>query len=130
VSRGGWRVANYRSQKKQLEGQLSIAKEQRQFQLYLELCKQFDCSLVSARKILATKLLNTVPHHVINETVIGFFEDMGMLIRREYLDREMIWDTFSYYARMWRNACRDYIVKVRADHADNTLFTDFDKLVE
>jgi hypothetical protein len=116
--------------KEQLEGQLSIAKEQRQFQLFIELRKQFDDSLIPARKLLATQLLNAVPHDVINETVIDFFEDMGMLIRREFLDGEMVWDTFSYYARMWRNACRDYIAKVRTDHADDTLFTDFDNLAE
>jgi hypothetical protein len=113
-----------------VKGQLSIAKEQRKIQLYLELRKQFHGSLIPARKLLARQLLDAASYEEINETVMDFFEDMGMLIRREYLDREMIWDTFSYYARMWRSACRDYVVKVRTDHADNTLFTDFDNLVE
>src|SRR5215831_8887190 len=63
-----------------------------------------------------------------NEPVLNFFEDMDMLLRRGFLDRDMIWDTFSYYARMWWTACRDYIVTERAN--DNSLFSDFDWLVE
>ena len=61
---------------------------------------------------------------------MDFFEDMGMLFRRNYLDREMIWDTFSYYARMWWSACKDYITKERANLNDNTFFTGFEYLVE
>lgn len=53
-----------------------------------------------------------------------------MLLRRGYLDREMIWDTFSYYARFWWSACRDYVTQERANLTDETLFTDFDHLAE
>jgi hypothetical protein len=62
--------------------------------------------------------------------VMNFFEDLGMLLRRNYLDREMIWDTFSYYARMWWSACREYIAAERTALNDDTLFTDFDYLAE
>ncbi|HEX4158065.1 MAG TPA: hypothetical protein VHY79_06290 [Rhizomicrobium sp.] len=113
-----------------VKGQLTIAKEQRKIQLFLELRKEFDGSLISDRKLLARQLLDSVAHEEINEPVMNFFEDMGMLLRRDFLDREMIWDTFSYYARMWWSACKDYIAKERANLGDNTLFRDFDWLVE
>ena len=41
----------------------------------------------------------------INERAPDFFEDLGMLVHRDYIDREMVWDTFSYYAIRWWGAC-------------------------
>jgi AAA+ superfamily predicted ATPase len=62
---------------------------------------------------------------------MNFFEDMGMLIRRgDYLDRDMVWATFSFYASNWWRACKNYIVKERERLHDNTLFTDFEYLIE
>jgi hypothetical protein len=61
-----------------VHGQLSTAKEQRKLQLYLELRKDFDGVLVSARKALADQLLKGAPHDDIKETIMNFFEDMGM----------------------------------------------------
>ena len=111
--------------------QLSIAKEQAQIQLYLELRKEFDGYLIEQRKILARQFLERASFEEINEPVLNFFEDMGMLLRRNLLNHDMIWDTFSYYARMWRSASRDYIATMRTDlGGDETLFTDFDYLAE
>ena len=113
-----------------VKGQLSIAKEQRKIQLFLELRKEFDGSLISDRKLLAQQLLDNKPHEEINEPVPNFFEDMGMLLRRDYLDREMIWDTFSYYVTRWWSSLKAYIAKERTDKGDDTLFKDLEYLVE
>jgi hypothetical protein len=54
-----------------------------------------------------------------------------MLERREYIDHDMVWDTFSYYAKGWWAACKDYIATERASKGgDTTLFSDFAELVE
>jgi hypothetical protein len=92
--------------------------------------KEFDEPLISERKLLARQLLDGATHETINEPVMNFFEDMGMLLRRGFLDRDMLWDTFSYYARMWWTACRDYIATERSNLHDATLFADFDWLAE
>jgi hypothetical protein len=115
-----------------VRGQLSTAKEQRKLELYLELRKEFDgAQMLSARELLAGQLLDNKPYEEINEAVLNFFEDMGMLLRQNYLDREMIWDTFGYFARMWWSACNDYIAKERAHFGHNTaFFKDFEYLVE
>jgi hypothetical protein len=112
--------------------QLSTAKEQLKVQLYLEVRKEIDGGrLTSSRKRLAQQLLQDPSRHDVQEDVMNFFEDMGMLFRRDYLDREMIWDTFGYYARMWWSACRNYIADERARHSrDETFFSDFEFLVE
>jgi hypothetical protein len=128
VAVGTWAVAGFTWWL--VNRQLSIAKEQAKIQLYLQLRKEFDGELVSARKLLAQQIMQGAPHDKINETVMNFFEDLGMLLRRNYLDREMIWDTFSYYARMWWSACREYIAAERTALNDDTLFTDFDYLAE
>lgn len=112
-----------------VEGQLSTAKAQLQIQLYLEFRREFDGSLLSERKLLSNQLLHAKPHEEINEPVMNFFEDMGMLLRRDYLDRTMIYGTFSYYATRWWGACKDYIAKERADKGDDTLFGDFENLI-
>jgi len=68
-------------------------------------------------------------HDEIRERVMDFFEDMGMLYRRNYLDREMIRDTFSYYGSGWWNACADYIMEERKRNGgDETIYSDFEKL--
>jgi hypothetical protein len=114
-----------------VRGQLSVAKEQRKVQLYLELRKNFDGPLISARKSLARQLSDNAPHGEIKETVMDFFEDMGMLIRRQdFLDRDMVWSTFSFYATHWWSACKDYISEERQRLNDNTLFSDFEYLIE
>lgn len=63
--------------------------------------KQFDGSLLSERRLLAQQLKVSAHHDDINERVLDFFEDLGMLIRRDYIDREMVWDAFSYYVKGW-----------------------------
>jgi hypothetical protein len=117
--------------RRQIQGQLSVAREQLRMQFFLELRKQFDGPLVSERKLLAQKLKSDAPHDEINEPVLDFLEDLGMLVRRDYVDREMVWDTFSYYVKGWWGACKDYITQERLDKGgDTTLFTDFGTLVE
>jgi hypothetical protein len=128
VAVGTWAVAGFTWWL--VNRHVSIAKEQAKIQLYLQLRKEFDSEYLDAAKSLARQLLDDAPHEDINETVMNFFEDMGMLLRRDYLDREMIWDTFGYYARMWWSSCRAYIVEERTRLNDNTLFTDFEYLVE
>jgi hypothetical protein len=113
--------------------QLSTAGEERKIQLYLELRKEFDSqALVDARVLFAEYLLDGKPHHeIINQRILTFFEDLGMLVRRNYLDREMVWDTFGHFAKMWWSACREYMARERSNFGgDRHFFGDFEFLVE
>lgn len=123
----------------QIWWQLKIAKEQLRVNFYLKLRDQFDSlEFRKARQFLAQQLLakdfqqgsmRTPSHEEISETVMNFFEDMGMLYRRNYLDHEMIIQTFSYHGLGWWNACKAYILEERRRHkGDQTLFCDFEKL--
>jgi hypothetical protein len=54
-----------------------------------------------------------------------------MLLRRDYLDREMVWETFGYLAQMWHSACRDFVIKEKANGGgDPHIFSGFEYLVE
>jgi TPR repeat protein len=117
--------------KEQSKEQTSIAKEQVNVQLYLEIRKDFDGDrLVDARERLAKQLLRNTRHDKLQEDVMNFFEDMGMLLRRGYLDRDMVWETFSYYAKMWWSACKAYVIDERERARDKTFFTNFGEIAE
>jgi hypothetical protein len=108
---------------------VGMVKKQLRVELYLKLVERFDGgSTVSARKKLALQLLNNTQHEEIQEEVMNLFEDMGMLLRRRYLDCEMVRDTFGYYGRRWWTACKDYVAEERSRRGDPTLFTDFEEL--
>jgi hypothetical protein len=118
--------------KEQHQIQLSTAAEQRKLQLYLELRKEFDSPpLRNARSLFARQLLDCRPHNEMQQEILTFFEDMGMLVRRNYLDREMVWDTFGYLAKMWWSACKEYIATEKSYLDDNPFaFADFTYLVD
>ncbi len=113
-------------------GQLSKAEKQLKSQLYLQIRQDFDGDrMVSARKKLAQQLLDQVPHDGVQEKVMDFFEDMGMLLRRRHLDRGMVLDTFSYYVTMWWSSSKKYVFEERArQRGDDTLFADFQAIAQ
>ena len=82
----------------------------------------------NARKELADLFLSNAQHKEIPETVIEFFEDMGMFLGRGYLDEELIWGTFGFYAVRWWASCRSYVLEERKQQNDSTLFEDFEIL--
>lgn len=54
---------------------------------------------------------------------------MGLFLRRGYLDEELAWSTFGFYAVRWWVACKDYVLEERKRESDQTLFTDFENMV-
>jgi hypothetical protein len=53
------------------------------------------------RSELALHLLKKDPDKDIDESVMGFFEDLGALQRRGRLDEELTYDAFSYHVKGW-----------------------------
>jgi Domain of unknown function (DUF4760) len=92
---------------------------------------RFDGSrLLKARKELAHRLLTNASRDQIEETVLNFFEDMGLFLRRGYLDEELIWSTFGFFAVRWWSGSKGYILEERRKQNDSTLFTDFEDLTK
>lgn len=97
--------------------------------LQLRFSERFDSpATTSARERLAEQLLQSAEHDEIAESVMNFFEDMGLFLRRKHLDEELLWNTFGFYVIRWWEACRPYILEERERHRDPTLFADFEIL--
>lgn len=112
--------------------QLGVAREQMRVEIQLKQEDRFDSEpMVQARSSLAGLLLRRAPHEEMQEDVMNFFETLGMLLRRRYLDSEMAWADFSFYALRWWSACKDYVREERTRKGnDATLFEDFQYLVD
>jgi len=88
-------------------------------------------TLISERKKLAEQLLEQAQHEEIQESVMNFFESVGLLLRKGYLDKEMVWSGFAFYVIRWWSASKDYIFEERRiQNNDTTIFEDFQYLVD
>lgn len=115
-----------------LQEQLKMSRNDLKVRLQISYEDKFDSqSLISERKKLAEHLLTDTSHSEIQETVLNFFESVGMMLRKEYFDPDMVWLAFSFYAIRWWSVTKDYISEERRlEHDDNTIFEDFEYLVD
>jgi hypothetical protein len=95
-------------------------------QNHLNFTARFDsAAMLRERSDLAAAYLSSrVPE--IQERVLDFFEDLGLFVRRGYLDEERAWDTFGFYAVRWWATCKGYILQEREAQNDQTLFSNFE----
>jgi hypothetical protein len=60
-----------------------------------------------------------------------FFESIGMLLRKNYLDIDMVLNGFCFYAIRWWSLCKDYILEERRIQNNyKTIFEEFERLVD
>jgi hypothetical protein len=98
-------------------------------QNHLTFTARFDSPAMQRdRRSLAEHFLSSRPE--IPERVLDFFEDIGLFLRRGYLDEELAWDTFGFYTVRWWAVCKGYILEERRRQNDSTLFTDFEDLAK
>ncbi len=84
--------------------------------------------MLAQRKALAHGFLSAVPHDQIQEPVMNFFEDLGLFFRRGYLDKDLVWSTFGFYAVRWWAASYGYIAEERRRTNDPTVCSEFEAL--
>ncbi len=82
------------------------------------------------RKLRALK--RDLPDDSLITDVIDYFEDLGFLVRKNWIDREAAWHSFAEYARMyWYAIGREYAESVRERYeGDSTYYTEYQFLVE
>jgi hypothetical protein len=107
--------------------QSRILRDDLKVRLQLQFGERFD-RLMDSRNQLAERLRAGATRDTISEDVMNFFEDLGMYLDHGYVDEELVWNTFSFYAVRWWLACKDYILQERRRHNDQTLFKDFENL--
>jgi hypothetical protein len=99
-------------------------------QNHLIFTARFDSpEMLRGRKGLAEHFLSSRPPEV-QERVLEFFEDLGLFLRRGYLDEELLWNTFGFYAVRWWTICKGYTLEERKRQSDPTLFADFEDLAK
>jgi hypothetical protein len=109
--------------------QLNESRDLAKVQHLLDFVKQFNSEpMVGLRKSVAEQRLqgNTEPDGM--DDILNFFETIGLLVRRDYLDTEDVWDSFSYWMFNVYVDFRQYIEREQQD--DYTYYSDFCDLVK
>ena len=82
--------------------------------------------LKSSRKAAAHALLTNTDLEA-TEDVLDFFETVGLLMRLEALNAEMVHNTFFHWANLYWTAAKDYVMMRRKD-TSASLWADFEVL--
>ncbi|MEM2971350.1 MAG: hypothetical protein QW270_02875 [Candidatus Bathyarchaeia archaeon] len=59
--------------------------------------------------------------------VFDFFEDLGLLLRKKAIPKELIWSAYCYWIQRYWTAFKNYVYWVRNDN-DPTLYCEFEYL--
>jgi len=120
---------------------VNLAKESREasfrqirVQVWLEFCKRFDSpEILKARDKMALLMRITpeAPKQLISDTLMNFFEDLAIVYRTGYIDKELAKNTFSYFVCRWWEASKLYVDHERQTHnKDQTIFAEFENLAK
>jgi hypothetical protein len=100
-----------------------------QVRLQMQFAERFDSSkLIAERKLLAARLIARAPHDNIQETVMDFFEDLGVFLGRQLVDDKLAHHNFGFYGLRWWKCCSAYVLEERKRKNDPTLFANFENL--
>jgi hypothetical protein len=109
--------------------QLSQGREADKIKHLLRFVEQFDnVPLAAARKSLAEKRLRGVEDPPEAENILNFFETIGLLVKRDYLDPHDVWSAFSYWMFCMFADWRESIEQEQKE--DPTYYSDFTSLIE
>jgi hypothetical protein len=95
---------------------------------------RWDSSASRARRkrlatdLQANKLVKVEPASI--DEVFGFFEDLGVMVRKGWLPIDAVWQSFSSAARHYWAACRQYVTDTRQHLQDSTYYSEFEFLVD
>ncbi len=103
-------------------------------QTWLTLDERFDSKeMKQARKILAAQLdpYDPTKFDQIDETVLNFFEDVGVTYENNDLDKELAESSFSYEANFWWAAAEAFIHDDRKRSGDDpTVYDNFESFAK
>jgi hypothetical protein len=104
-------------------------------QTWLELTTRFDSPIMIKERIALAGIMNqhqceppADARKDISETVMNFFEDAGTLYSAGFIDKNLVQNSFGYYAFRWWKVCKKFVDDERARFADPTLYEKFEQL--
>jgi hypothetical protein len=98
--------------------------------IILKLEAAFDAPDMIDARIQAVTALKADPNAADVEAVLDFFETVGVLLRRNAIDGEITWSSFSYWVLRYAALARDSIEARRKAESDDTYYEEFDFLVK
>jgi hypothetical protein len=98
--------------------------------LILKLETSFSSAEMKAERNRAANALKGNANLADIEPVLDFFETVGVLVRRQAIDGELAWSSFSYWVLRYAALAREQIHARRKLDSDDTYYQDFDFLVE
>lgn len=85
--------------------------------------------LLAARIDISNRLLNgnlSIDCHA--ERVLGFFENIGLFCRKKAIDKDIIWELYSYWIDGYWNMFQSQIEDIRNSSKDDSWYTHFEYL--
>lgn len=100
------------------------------FQLFAQVAAQYDSQdMRLVRSRLANTLLADRASQHIDETLLVHFENVGVLVRRKLIDRDLVWNIYSYDVPRYWLALFDYVQAARNVY-DPSLYEEFENLAK
>jgi hypothetical protein len=134
---GTWAVAGVTwwlvlETKRHLSRQNEITKDNLAAELQLKLEDKFDDPYMLRERTKLAKQIQAKAHHDdIQEPVMDFFESVGAMVRRGYLDKELAHCAFCHHCIHWWSITKDYVFDERKrQNNDHTMYDEFQNLVD
>jgi hypothetical protein len=110
--------------------QSMYSRENIKITLFNNLEDTFFNKYVPDRRTLAQRRLSLSKdkNQIIQNTLMDFFESLGMYLRRGYIDLDLVWEHFCYYTIRWWGATQNIIFNWREEEKDKTLYANFQYL--
>jgi hypothetical protein len=109
--------------------QLKQAHEAEMVHHLVRFIEQFESEpIVTYRRVTAEKRVKGTHYPVEAQNILNFFETIGLLVRRQYLDLEDVWSSFGYWMFNVHADLRDDIEQEQRD--DASYYRDFCDLIE
>lgn len=99
-------------------------------QLFLHVAAQYDSTEMNQRRSrLATQLLLESHPLEIDDTLLVFFENVALMLKKRLLDPDLVHNTFSFDVISYHAALETYVKATRQRFGDDTIYEHFDWLV-
>jgi hypothetical protein len=114
-----------------LATQREVSNNEIAVRLYLQFIERWDSPrMVTARKSMAAHFLLNHSDSAVREEVLNYFEDIDGLFEQGRVDQHLTYETLSYFSKGWWFACKPYVLRLRANKGDATLFTKFEDFAD
>ncbi|HXM60519.1 MAG TPA: hypothetical protein VN950_06655 [Terriglobales bacterium] len=109
--------------------QLAQARESDRVQHLVRFIEQFESEpLATYRRVTAEKRVRGTSYPTEAQNILNFFETIGLLVRREYLDVDDVWSSFAYWMF---NVYADFREDIEQEQRDDpSYYQDFCTLIE